>query len=244
MRQYNNEYHVSYNRQATYRGTSPGNNETKVITLTHDLQTAFDIEKVYFEITDKFGISSGNRSKHIKIQELRNNELIKFEAGRRNEYSRLMVETYLFAIGANPEYDLLVGNSMRRIMEAFGTFMYKKGIENLSTSPEIKELLGVPFSEHFENLMYRLVLHGGSHNAERVRGMDSEDFFDYISEDEKKRTAQEILTFLYILDSRHVLEHLKIDSFGNELLGVENNLKQWKNNIKDLHDEKSIEVEE
>ena len=221
-----------------------GNNETKVITLTHDLQTAFDIEKVYFEITDKFGISSGNRSKHIKIQELRNNELIKFEAGRRNEYSRLMVETYLFAIGANPEYDLLVGNSMRRIMEAFGTFMYKKGIENLSTSPEIKELLGVPFSEHFENLMYRLVLHGGSHNAERVRGMDSEDFFDYISEDEKKRTAQEILTFLYILDSRHVLEHLKMDSSGNELLGVENNLKQWKNNIKDLHDEKSIEVEE
>lgn len=56
---------------------------------------------------------------------------------------------------------------------------------------------------------YRLVLYGGSHNEERVKSMISEDFFDYISSDEKKRTAKEILCFLYLLDERHALEHLK-----------------------------------
>lgn len=52
---------------------------------------------------------------------------------------------------------------------------------------------------------YRLVLHGGSHNEERVKSMVSDDFFDYISSEEKIRTAKEILVFLYTLDDQHVM---------------------------------------
>ena len=70
----------------------------------------------------------------------------------------------LDAKGENADYELVVGNSMRRVMEAYGSFMYKKGIEQLSTASEIKQKLEPPFGDHFENLMYRLVLHGGSHN--------------------------------------------------------------------------------
>lgn len=52
---------------------------------------------------------------------------------------------------------------MQRVLEAFSSFMYRKHIEKISTDPEIMDKLSEPFASHFENLMYRLVLHSGSH---------------------------------------------------------------------------------
>lgn len=206
-----------------------GNRKTKIVLLTHDLQTAYDVEKIYGEITDSCGIGSRQteRHKYIKTQELINNNVIKFDSSKRNEYTQLMVNIYNYAKGNNSDYELVIGNSMRRVMEAYGTFMYKKGIEKLSTAPDIKKNLEGPFADHFENLMYRLVLHGGSHNEERVKSMISDDFFDYISSDEKIRTAKEILVFLYLLDEQHVVEHLKSEI--NE--DVRADLEIWKNEI-------------
>lgn len=213
-----------------------GNPKTKVLLFTHDLQTAYDVEKIYGEITDGFGIDSrqSERRKYIKVKELINNEVRKFETARRNEYTQLLVNIYKFVKGLNSEYELVIGNSMRRVMEAYGSFMYKKGIEKLSTAPEIKALLPEPFKDHFENLMYRLVLHGGSHNEERVKNMVSDDFFDYISGAEKIRTAKEILVFLYLLDEQHILEHLKLDIDGSKFLDVSEDLMAWKNEIESL----------
>lgn len=211
-----------------------GNKKTKVILLTHDIQTAYDVEKIYGEITDLCGINFRDRKKYIKTQELLNNEVKSFESSKRNEYSQLMVNIYKYAKGDNFNYELVIGNSMRRVMEAYGTFMYKKGIEQLSTAPEIKQHLPKWFADHFENLMYRLVLHGGSHNEERVKSMISEDFFDYISSEEKIRTAKEILVFLFLMDESHVLEHLKRDLDGTILTDVEENLKIWESEINSL----------
>lgn len=50
--------------------------------------------------------------------------------------------------------------------------------------------------------------------------MVSDDFFDYISSEEKIRTAKEILVFLYTLDDQHVIEHLKRDLNGKTLNDV------------------------
>lgn len=213
-----------------------GNKKTKVVLLTHDLQTAYDIEKIYGEITDLCGIGSrqSERNKYILTQELINNDVRKFDSSRRNEYTQLMVNIYKYVKGENSEYELVIGNAMRRVMEAYGTFMYKKGIEQLSTAPEIKSNLEEPFGDHFENLMYRLVLHGGSHNEERVKSMVSDDFFDYISGEEKIRTAKEILVFLYLLDEQHVLEHLKRDLNGDIIDDVRADLETWKNEIHSL----------
>ena len=119
-------------------------------------------------------------------------------------------------------------------MHCNSLFIYKKGIEQLSTAPEIKSNLEEPFGDHFENLMYRLVLHGGSHNEERVKSMVSDDFFDYISGEEKIRTAKEILVFLYLLDEQHVLEHLKRDLNGDIIDDVRADLETWKNEIHSL----------
>ena len=64
--------------------------------------------------------------------------------------------------------------------------------------------------------------------------MVSDDFFDYISADEKKRTAKETLVFLSLLDDIHVAEHLKKDIDGSILTDVQNDLVLWKTEIEGL----------
>ena len=151
------------------------NLKTKVLILSHDMQTVYDLEKIYGEITDAAGIASNRRSKHFKTKVLHDNTLDDFFGTRRNEYSTLMVNIYKYAKGINSDYEVVVGNSMRRVLEAFSSFMYRKPIEKISTDPEIMDKLPEPFASHFENLMYRLVLHGGSHSEERVMSMVSDD---------------------------------------------------------------------
>lgn len=214
-----------------YIGSNP---KTKVLILSHDMQTIYDLEKIYGEITDAAGIASNKRSKHFKTKVLHDNILDDFFGTRRNEYSTLMVNIYKYAKGINHDYEVVVGNSMRRVLEAFSSFMYRKPIEKISTDSEIVDKLPEPFASHFENLMYRLVLHGGSHSEERVMSMVSDDFFDYISADEKKRTAKEVLVFLSLLDNIHVTEHLKKDVDGSILSDVQNDLAQWKTEIEGL----------
>ena len=119
------------------------------------------------------------------------------------------------------------GNMMRQALEAFATFQYKKGIEDVSTDPDILTLLPEPeYRTYYENLMYRLVLHGSSHKEEQIKAMKDYEFFSLISEAEKQRTAREVLCFIYLLNERHVLQHL--DGIRN----VKTTLDTWCAEIK------------
>ena len=80
--------------------------------------------------------------------------------------------------------------------------------------------------EYFENLMYRLILNNGSHRLDQTRSMSDMNFFTVISDSEKKRTAKEILCFIYLLNEKHVLAHL--DGCSN----VQSNLSKWCNDVK------------
>ena len=116
---------------------------------------------------------------------------------------------------------------MRQALEAFATFQYKKGIEDVSTDPDILTLLPEPeYRTYYENLMYRLVLHGSSHKEEQIKAMKDYEFFSLISEAEKQRTAREVLCFIYLLNERHVLQHL--DGIRN----VKTTLDTWCAEIK------------
>ena len=83
-----------------------------------------------------------------------------------------------------------------------------------------------PCDIYFEHLMYRLVLHGGSHSSDNIKALGSMDFFDYISSDEKKRTAKDVLCFLYSLNPIHILKHL------SQRADVQNTIEKWLSDIK------------
>ena len=193
------------------------NENSKIVVMTHDLQAAFDTKRAFDEIHDIF--KQHNKKCINNIFELKNRTLTEFRYRKRNEYSELLTEVYEFANGDNIENETSIGNTMRRTLEAFSTFVYKKGIEEISTCDEIIQVLrkeDIRYGEYFKSLMYRLVLNGESHSEERVRTMmDDNDFFETLTLEEKQRTAKDIICFIYLLNPLHVAAHLNDSKKAN-----------------------------
>ena len=197
------------------------NAESQVFIMSHDLQCTYDLQKI--------GIEIGNENKSSKgicvCKELKNKAFASF-GGKRNEYSQIMQAVYDYACN-NSEDDLTIGNSMRRVLEAFSTFIYKKGICEVSCDEAILQQIEDPdYREYFKNLMYRLVLNGDSHIEERINSMEDMDYLNYLSTGKRRRTAQEVICFIYLLNKQHVMAHLK------DKKDVERNIQIWCEDIK------------
>ena len=197
------------------------NAESQVFIMSHDLQCTYDLKIIGNEIGNE-----NTSSKGICVcKELKNKALAPFD-GKRNEYSQIMQAVYDYACN-NSEDDLTIGNSMRRVLEAFSTFTYKKGIDKVSCDESILQVIDdLDYREYFKNLMYRLVLNGDSHMKERTKSMEDMDYLNYLSADERRRTAQEVICFIYLLNKQHVMAHLK------DKKDVERNIQKWCKDIK------------
>ena len=161
--------------------------------------------------------------------EMAKQNIKQFEYKNRQEYTELIKIIYKYALGEAEEYEIIIGNIIRQVLEAFSTFQYKKNIEKISTDSFILNDIPKQYRAYFNNLMYRLVLHGGSHREEQVKALDDLNFFSVISSEEKIRTAKDVLCYLYILNAKHVLSHLK-DSGNN----VKSNLERWCSDIENM----------
>lgn len=188
-----------------------GNIETKSILLTHDLLTAIDIQKILDEIIAECKVCfNGQHIFLYESYELRECNIYRFE-NNRNEYTELLKLIYEYGNGHVDGQDSYIGNIMRQVMEAFATFEYKKGIDSVSTDDAILAVMDREEDRiHYKNLMYRIVLNEGSHRYDQTRNMQT-DFFAMISEPERRRTAKEILCFMYLLNQPHMRAHLGND---------------------------------
>lgn len=197
------------------------NAESQVFIMSHDLQCTYDLKKIGDEIGNENTSSKGI----CACKELKNKALAPFGV-KRNEYSQIMQAVYDYACN-NSEDDLTIGNSMRRVLEAFSTFIYRKGICEVSCDEAIlQQIDDSDYREYFKNLMYRLVLNGDSHMEERTKSMEDMDYLNYLSTDERRRTAQEVICFIYLLNKQHVIAHLKNKK------DVESNIQKWCEDIK------------
>lgn len=198
---------------------------SKAVILTHDLTVMDDMIKTMEEISEK--CENKSQSAEFKLFQLYNKELIDFKF-KHNEYSQLLDMIYCYAKSSNDVDGLTIGNHMRRVLEAFSTFSYKKGIEEISTKEEILDLLpNERLKKHFENLMYRLALNNESHFNNTARFFPQTDFFPYLSDEEKQRMAKELLVFLFVLNEQHIKSHLPnatsdIVSWKNEIIKTNN----------------------
>lgn len=184
-----------------------GNTDSRIVLLTHDLLTAYDLDKALREVAEQIKVDVDGNEKKIthRFVELDKNGVQAFSWKKRNEYSQLLQAMYEYASSASDEYELAIGNIMRKALEAFGTFQFQKGIAELSYDPEI--LLSINDEEkrdYFENLMYRLILNGESHLTDRTKLITDNNFFATISSAEKRRTAKDILCLMYLLNSGHI----------------------------------------
>ncbi len=191
-----------------------GNPDSRVLVMTHDLFTAVDVGKMCTELMDDCNKKYHGQGNFLySPKELRDNQVIRF-INKRNEYTTLLELVYDYANGGATEQEPYIGNIIRQVLEAFSTFEFKKKIEEVSVDDEILALMGNEKHRlYFKNLMYRLVLNEGSHRYDQTRNMQI-DFFSFISEPDKRRTAKDILCFMELLNAPHIKAHLGIAATG------------------------------
>ncbi len=192
---------------------------TKIVLMTHDSSVLFDLEKAFMEISEHLcGSKIYKKSDKNVVYTGYQLSCGKTETLQRNmdEYTQLLETIYYYAKDASLDSDLTIGNIMRRVLEAFSTFSYRKGITALTTDEEILSLLknkdGSPnesVKQYIQNYMHRLILNGESHSEERIHGAPEKMFWwSQWSTEEKQRTAKVILCFMYKINKGHILSHL------------------------------------
>lgn len=140
----------------------------------------------------------------------------------------ILYNTFKFADGDNSSSDS-IGNIMRKLLEAFGTFNYRLGISQLSTDEKVLGKIDVKYRKYFENSMYRLVLNGDSHMEERAQYLPIRDFYDFIDDSEKRRTSRDLLVFLKLIDKTHLEKHLCVNK--EDISPKTSKIEQWQDAI-------------
>lgn len=207
-----------------------GNRRSRVIFMTHDAQTFFDLSKIYKELKNKYKGSWG-KVRCIEFR-LENERLTEINIQKYNRYNFCIEQVYKFACGEGKEYEPIIGNLIRQVMEAFSTFKYQMGIAQLSCDKKILSELDPAYQSYFYNLMYKLVLNDDSHLKDNVNTMDNLNFFAIKSIEEKEKIARDILCFIYQLDNLHFEYHVENikDSKGTKIVDMEK-IKEWCNDI-------------
>ena len=189
------------------------NENSRILVFSHELEVIFNIQQISSDIGIK-------KNCFVKILDQNN---VKDFGKNKNDYGLLLEKVYKFA-DEEPEYEqleLTIGNVMRRVLEAFSTFTYKKGMSEISCDKNIlNNIKSETQRNYFENLMYRLVLNGESHSEERSQTFTETSFYEYIAIEEKVRTAKDILVFLYLLNPQHIKSYLSL--FPTAILDIEN----------------------
>ena len=137
------------------------NPKSKILILTHDLQTVFNLHKIQAELLQ-----------HPKpIVQLKNYQLVEESIQNkksRSEYKRLLNQIYDFINTGVESTDLSIGNIMRKVLEAYATFVYSNSFESAFRDEEVLNLLPENKRGFYKNFMYRLILNGESHSEERI----------------------------------------------------------------------------
>ncbi len=105
-----------------------GNANSKVLILSHDLATVFDFYKAMEEICQSTKGNAKIKATTFYPAELYDGNLRRF-IKRRSEYGELLSIIYHYANGENSDSKIAIGNMMRRALEVFSTFTYRKSIE-------------------------------------------------------------------------------------------------------------------
>lgn len=201
-----------------------GNANNKIIVMSHDLGTVFHLEKAFNELsTARYGKS--NKHPLYECYELHNNQLNDYN-GNRQEYTNLVEEIFKYANESDSLItDFTIGNSLRRLLEAFGSFVYRKGIEDISTDEAILELCK-DYKGFYRNYMYRLILNNESHFQDRVKSLSDVFYFEQFTPEQLKDTSKKIICFLYLLNPLHIKQHL--NDVGDNF---EETINEWLNEI-------------
>lgn len=178
-----------------------GNPKSRILVMSHDLYSIFNLVKIKSEVSGK----GGEQYLELEDKELK-------PANVKNEYESLLNHVYKYATcGGDKDLDeateISIGNIMRRMMEAFSTFCYKAGFEEMLKLPSLLAKIPSEKQSFYEKFMYRLVLNGESHGMLGAQTLNT--ITSFMSKDEKVKTAKRLLLFMYYVNEPHLRAYLK-----------------------------------
>ena len=175
-----------------------GCNTSKMLIMSHDLMTIFDIHKIFQDI---------NAKSQSSVFELKNKVLGTPKAFNdlKSEYKKLMDDVFSLANGSSFDF-IGIGNKMRRIEEAYSTFVCNRGFVSLLHDDDFLQKVPSSKRRFYHNFMSRLVLNSESHTEEKSYSLES--FASLFSEEEIRKTAKYLLMLFYYVDEFHLKSYL------------------------------------
>lgn len=216
-----------------------GNDRSKMLFLTHDIQTVNDIAAIYKALQN-------NEVRWQKIfkdedgmppyLELINHQLIPQKSIKANTYRRLLDEIIAFAAGGDSDYFVedSIGNVIRRFVEMYKGFKYAGGdLNRIFTDKDVQDQLPNQLQSYFSHSNVLVVLNSLSHEgyAEQL------EFDKTFGEKELRALAKKVLAFIYKTDYNHLKYTLsdeaylsQIEQYYDECLTLAQSL-EVKNNV-------------
>lgn len=173
------------------------NPNSKILIMSHDLQTIFNLQKVKAEL---------RIANPEQMEELVDKSIKTITQRKRNEYKKLLDNIYAFANGDVDGKDISIGNQMRKVMEAYATFVYRKRMEDAFHNEDILETIPDGKKTYYKNFMFRLILNGESHEEEAAYTLNN--FDELYAIGEKRRTAKCVLLLLYYINKPHLAAYI------------------------------------
>ena len=184
-----------------------GNKSSRVVMLTHDVYTMIQLSNASDTLVKN--IIPGPKFKVRLLTMLPDGEFSNFNPEKHNEYSSLLLDVYMFAkTGESRTCAFSVGNEIRRVLEAYSTFLYRKDSVSLFYDKSSRDKFG-DLTEYFAAKMDRTAFHGESHLKYQAQSFSSDgNFFTMISDGDRQQVAKDALCILYLLDAEHLRAHL------------------------------------
>lgn len=193
-------------------------NISKFLIFSHDSETIFHLIKIADDITNKeSGFSNKPKASFAQIKGKRLDYLFKSIRDKNNDRMknwnayRTLIETVFHFASLNREEEednvFPVGNSIRKMLEAYSTFVYSKGIDSMLHDAHI--LAKIPESERdlFQHCMSRLILNTDSHMMENARTLSATE--NHFSFAERQNIAKTALKFLFHINEQHLAAYLE-----------------------------------
>lgn len=178
-----------------------GNANSRLLVMSHDLQSVFDLVKIRRELNDKQGKKAFLELKNKCIENQK----------ERNEYKKLITHVFEYANNMHPKdldeiQEMSIGNIIRRMLEAFSSFCYNKSFESMLRMDGILNNIPEDKRVYYENFMCRLALNGESHEEEHTYTLNN--FESLFTKEEKQQTAKSVLRFLLYVNKHHIEAYL------------------------------------
>lgn len=178
-----------------------GNKNSRILVMSHDLYSVFDLMKIKKELVRQCS------SKYLVLE---NKQMKPVEL--KHEYANQMLKVFNYAVDRSENdpdetHDMGIGNTMRRMLEAFSTFCYCSGFEDMLHRDDLLKMIPANKRTYFANFMSRLALNGESHAEESTYALNS--ITPYFTREEKVQTAKSLLLFLYYVNEPHLRAYLK-----------------------------------